>query len=290
MTTYLVDGVDLGSIADAIRLKGGTTASLAFPSAFVSAINAIQTGEIVSHVGDEAATSIASSAYQSMWYITEASFPMATTIGSYAFQDCYALSSVNFASNLIVGSSAFIRAYCLMTIPKTMASIGAQAFANCTNLSAITLATLSNGVSIGTYAFLNCTRLSSIRWGGSSNYIGAYAFEYCTNLPSSFTISAAKIGIYAFAYCRGLKSVTIYMGGTSGFISGNVFANCYNLSYVKISAKYVPTGASTIFSNTPIAASSYNGAWGSIYVPSSLYTSFRTAAGWSAYSARIKSY
>ena len=35
---------DLTSVADAIRTKGGTSASLAFPSGFVSAINAIPTG------------------------------------------------------------------------------------------------------------------------------------------------------------------------------------------------------------------------------------------------------
>ena len=35
---------DLTSVANAIRTKGGTSASLAFPSGFVSAINAISTG------------------------------------------------------------------------------------------------------------------------------------------------------------------------------------------------------------------------------------------------------
>lgn len=44
MTDYLVDGSDLTSIANAIRTKGGTSASLEFPTEFVSAINAIPTG------------------------------------------------------------------------------------------------------------------------------------------------------------------------------------------------------------------------------------------------------
>ena len=35
---------DLTSVADAIRTRGGTSASLAFPSGFVSAINAIPSG------------------------------------------------------------------------------------------------------------------------------------------------------------------------------------------------------------------------------------------------------
>lgn len=44
MGNYLVDGADLTSIANAIRTKGGTSAQLAFPADFVSAIGAIPAG------------------------------------------------------------------------------------------------------------------------------------------------------------------------------------------------------------------------------------------------------
>ena len=44
MSVYLADSADLTSVANAIRTKGGTSASLAFPADFVSAIEAIQTG------------------------------------------------------------------------------------------------------------------------------------------------------------------------------------------------------------------------------------------------------
>lgn len=44
MSTYLVDSSDLTSVADAIRTKGGTSAELAFPADFVSAIEAIAAG------------------------------------------------------------------------------------------------------------------------------------------------------------------------------------------------------------------------------------------------------
>lgn len=43
-TYYLTTDVEFGQVADAIRTKGGTSASLAFPTGFVSAINAIPTG------------------------------------------------------------------------------------------------------------------------------------------------------------------------------------------------------------------------------------------------------
>lgn len=44
MADYLVTDTELTSIANAIRTKGGTSASLEFPTEFVQAINDIQTG------------------------------------------------------------------------------------------------------------------------------------------------------------------------------------------------------------------------------------------------------
>lgn len=44
MSNYIVDGADLTSVADAIRTKGGTSAQLAFPAGFVSAIGNISGG------------------------------------------------------------------------------------------------------------------------------------------------------------------------------------------------------------------------------------------------------
>lgn len=44
MSLYLADSADLTSVANAIRTKGGTSAQLAFPAGFVSAIQAIETG------------------------------------------------------------------------------------------------------------------------------------------------------------------------------------------------------------------------------------------------------
>ena len=44
MADYLTTDTELTSVADAIRTKGGTSASLAYPAGFVNAINAIPTG------------------------------------------------------------------------------------------------------------------------------------------------------------------------------------------------------------------------------------------------------
>lgn len=44
MADYITTDIELTSIADAIRTKGGTSASLVYPAEFVSAIEAIPTG------------------------------------------------------------------------------------------------------------------------------------------------------------------------------------------------------------------------------------------------------
>lgn len=44
MTDYLTNATDLTSVANAIRTKGGTSASLEFPSGFVAAIENIPSG------------------------------------------------------------------------------------------------------------------------------------------------------------------------------------------------------------------------------------------------------
>lgn len=44
MSDYIVDSADLTSVANAIRTKGGTSAQLAFPAGFVSAIENIPSG------------------------------------------------------------------------------------------------------------------------------------------------------------------------------------------------------------------------------------------------------
>ena len=49
MSRYVVDSKDLSDVADAIRIKGGTSASLEFPDGFVSAVEDIGGDDLYSH-------------------------------------------------------------------------------------------------------------------------------------------------------------------------------------------------------------------------------------------------
>lgn len=88
---------DLTSVANAIRTKGGTSASLAFPADFVSAVEAIPTGGggwTTDGIADGtepsgaisiSGTSIIGYAFCNRGGITDVHGPNVTTVGNYAF-------------------------------------------------------------------------------------------------------------------------------------------------------------------------------------------------------------
>lgn len=63
MADYLVTDTELTGVADAIRTKGGTSAALVWPSGYVDAIDAIETGGGVETAQIYADLSIGGSAY-----------------------------------------------------------------------------------------------------------------------------------------------------------------------------------------------------------------------------------
>lgn len=87
MAEYLTNTAELTSVADAIRAKGGTTAQLVYPSGFVSAINAIETGggggsdELVNSLIDRTISGV---------YVNNT----VTAIGVYGLAGCTKLTSV----------------------------------------------------------------------------------------------------------------------------------------------------------------------------------------------------
>ena len=93
-------------------------------------------------------------------------------------------------------------------LPKTITSIGQNAFYQCTGLTSINI---PNRVkNIGDRAFNGCTSLTSVTIGNSVTNIGYYAFYHCSKL-TSITIpnKVTSIRGYAFNGCNGLTSVNI---------------------------------------------------------------------------------
>lgn len=110
---------DLTSVANAIRTKGGTSASLAFPADFVDAIDAIETGgggfsadEVATRSYSGAvqltsgATSIVDNAFKGATGLTGIAGPGVLSIEANAFRDCSGLSSIDFPEVTRIGPAS----------------------------------------------------------------------------------------------------------------------------------------------------------------------------------------
>lgn len=112
-----------------------------------------------------------------------------------------------------------------VTIPKTVTSIGEQAFCFCTNLDSIII---PNSVTyIGERAFYSCTSLKYALIGDGVTTIDIQAFQHCSNLSELIVGNSVEyIGDWAFQYCKSLPSVTIpattqFLGSLSAYSSSD---------------------------------------------------------------------
>lgn len=191
--------------------------------------------------------------------IRTVNFSTVYSIGEKAFYDCDNLTTAIFPNATNIGSSAFRHCTILTTanFPK-VTNIGSTVFYGCGRL---TTANFPNVTVIGASAFLTCLKLTSISFPNATS-IGNYAFARCSLLASISFPKASTIGIGAFSGCSKLSA--LYLTGTS---------------IVKLSLN--------AFKDTPMSNSTYLGYFGSIYVPTSLLASYKTATNWSVYSSRF---
>ena len=96
------------------------------------------------------------------------------------------------------------------SIPGSVTNIRFLAFANCRDLTAVTLPDCLT--SIGGMAFLGCHRLSEVTIPGSVTRINEFTFRECTGLTRlTIPASVTRVRIDAFTDCGNLNSVT-YQG------------------------------------------------------------------------------
>ncbi len=114
-----------------------------------------------------------------------------------------------------------------VTVPSSVTSVGSSAFYDCTALTEISIA---NGVkSIGGYAFKGCKKLVSITLPDSVTELGSNAFRYCTKLKTAvLSKGMTQIEERTFVYCEALERVTIPKGVTK--IIDNAFDYCKKIA------------------------------------------------------------
>ena len=191
------------------------------------------------------------------------SFPECTNIGAWAFGGCFSLQSVSFPKCTTIGGSAFNNCSSLQSISfPECTTIGGNAFAYCISLQSV--------------SFPKCTTISH------------YAFQSCISLTSISFPKCTTISYSAFISCTSLQSV-VFLKCT--LIDRSAFDNCTSLQSIYLLASSICTlSATTAFYNTPISNSTYLGYFGSIYVPASLVSNYKTATNWTQFSNRITSY
>lgn len=255
MANYKVTDTELTSIADAIRLKGGTIASLAFPSGFVSAVqdlsigfSAADEGKVV-HSGALSIQDVMSVSQNSVYDTTlfsqvNVSIPDATLVSKIISENgtYYAASdSADGFSEVVVdvsgggGGSVAIPSWLLTggegilsdnIVDGIVTSIRSFAFNGMPGLKEVHL---SSVISVYTSAFTKCHSLSVVDMPNCKN-IGSYAFA-SMGLKQLSMPECTTIYENAFTYCGSLSEV--YLPKIS-IISSYVFAYCSQLKTVSV--------------------------------------------------------
>lgn len=293
---YIIGSSTLTNIADAIRLKGGTSSPMA-PSEMPDLIDAIPSGG-GTEIEDALIQRKLSGSYENSrvtdislytFYNTSlisVSFANVSVIDYSAFQYCDNLTTVYFPKATIVRSSAF--AYCTnleSAVFPMVTMIGRYAFAYCDNLSMADLPLVSE---IEVMAFQSCSMLSSVNIPAATR-LWSQAFKSCRRLKYVSTPEVTYVDNQAFCACYNLSMISL---PKVIYIGPNAFQNCYGLFSLYLMGSTIPALAfSTVFYSTPIN-SVYGesiGSYGSIFVPASLFESYKTASNWSYYSSRFVS-
>ena len=188
---------DLTSVANAIRTKGGTSAQLAFPSDFVSAINAISGG------GGYTAEDWAKYAKPT------GAVNVDGAVGDYAYYGRTGITSASATGN--VGSSAFQRCTNLTTVHFPNVTGTFEYTCNgCTKLATAYISTTNtNNSRTLNYAFTSCTNLETCDLG-TSMYIQAQCFRYDTKLS---TLILRRTSLVTLGNVNAFQQSSIASGG-----------------------------------------------------------------------------
>lgn len=311
MADYIVKDTELTQIADAIRTKGSTSASLVFPSGFASAIDAIRGGtevnvsvinNTVTVTGTDPVT-FDQYLYGSLTTITHST---CTVIPPYKFFHFDSLSAVAFpqCSRVNMGAFSACGNLCVVDMPLCN-SINQNGFNGC-GFSTIYFSQVTYAYN----AFPYCQSATDAYLPLATNI--ASAFYFCLNLQRAIMPVATEVTM-AFANCYNLTEVSLPCATTISYtfygcselssielpaascISGYAFWSCWKLLSLYLpGSNVVKLSTSTAaynnpFSSTPIMGfTNYtNGTYGSIYVPASLVSAYKRSTNWVSISARI---
>jgi len=158
-----------------------------------------------------------------------------------AFNGSTTLTSVILGSNVTsIGARAFANCTNLVTVDASLSNVrtmGVQSFFNCANLVTASFPAFETSPPSVTWAgqnFMNCSKLTTVNLSNGLIAINAQTFFFCFVL-NNITIpeTVTSIGNKAFDGCGSLSSITIPSAVQN--IGDNVFNYCRNLLSVNFS-------------------------------------------------------
>lgn len=251
---------DLTSVANAIRAKGGTSAQLAFPAGFVSAVQAIPTGTTPTGTKQISITANGTTTEDVTNYANAE-----ITVNVQSGGDYVAADWLNVAKP--VGA--------IVSDISSLNSNGNQLFGR----TKITSVHLTNAASIPD-SFARQSSLTKIRADKAAT-LGGMAFYSCRSLQYAIFPAARNITKNdCFSGCSALLAADF--GGT--YTSGNGIANyafngCALLNVLVLRGAAVMALQNTNALNGTCFASGKAG--GTLYVPNDLISSYQSASNWS---------
>ena len=176
-----------------------------------------------------------------------------TAIGDYAFyMNGKTLTAISIPSTVTaIGTDAFYNSGLVsVTLPSVLASLGNQAFGECTALTAIDIP--QSVSTIGESCFLSCSQLASVTLhAGNLTVIGNSVFSNSGITSIAIPTGVTSIGESAFCDCSSLQTITLPDGLTS--IGGSAFYGCIALEALDIPSSVSQLGSSFIEGCTQLA-------------------------------------
>lgn len=276
MSNYIVSDTSLGSVADAIRTKGGTSAPLTYPQGFIDAVNAISGGgdepipedgktRIFIHIAEGTPDN------RLTFYLRfTASEANNTTVdwGDGVSETLGSTTATNYSHKYPSGGDYVIT----MTV-----NSGTISFEGTSGSSGYSIYGARVTSSINHH---NRSRIKRIIFGDDVTSIGDYACYGCYGLESvTISDNTTNIGEQVFNICYGLTSITIPDSVTS--IEAGVFYSCNGMSEYHFKPTTPPTLVNVnAFNNIPSDCI--------IYVPQGSLNAYKTATNWSSYASKIR--
>ncbi|MDB6056775.1 MAG: Cell surface protein [Verrucomicrobiales bacterium] len=132
-----------------------------------------------------------------------------------------AIADSAFAHNVIVSS---------VTTSTNITSLLPHTFENCTSLTNFDIPAVTN---IDAFAFAGCSKLSSVTIASNITVLGQGAFQFCSGITNLLMAEGVlNLGGAAFFGCNGLTSVTV--PNSVAQIGAQAFNGCANLNAILV--------------------------------------------------------